>query len=138
METRPAIQQRGDRTKPSIEPRSFKRGNAPIILREGGNQHPSIEPRSFKRGNYVNRSPLRVDPLPSIEPRSFKRGNLAPCAHPVGYLSPSIEPRSFKRGNFVSGAEYTFDAEGLQLSHVHSNVETTPCNKKLLPFVAFN
>src|SRR5205085_12037026 len=61
----------------------------------------SIEPRSFKRGNESSPSSIYLSPQASIEPRSFKRGN-------PGELHITALPLTM-----------------LQLSHVHSNVETS-------------
>ena len=65
----------------------------------------------------------------SIEPRSFKRGNLLESVgYRIGELA-SIEPRSFKRGNEAEAVWKVLCKEALQLSHVHSNVETRRCDE---------
>ena len=109
----------------SIEPRSFERGN---ILSVDGlvlGDVASIEPRSFERGNIERASHRRLPCQASIEPRSFERGNYQIIGI-VTYLSfASIEPRSFERGNALLVRFSDPELKALQLSHVHSNVETT-------------
>ena len=68
----------------------------------------------------------------SIEPRSFKRGNVfQPLAHGGAVEAASIEPRSFKRGNTRTLIDQWKDYLRLQLSHVHSNVETRDLLNKM-------
>ncbi len=60
---------------PSINPRSYKRGNREYDVLRDVVERPSINPRSYKRGN-VRRAGVDADgDLPSINPRSYKRGN---------------------------------------------------------------
>ena len=124
METRSDAASDDSGVVASIEPRSFKRGNDVGLGALAADALASIEPRSFKRGNLAQTFGVSLGAqAASIEPRSFKRGN----QHPPVVTGParvaSIEPRSFKRGN----EHILIDTEArpeLQLSHVHSNVET--------------
>ncbi len=84
----------------------------------------SIEPRSFKRGNIAGLYLKEFCCRASIEPRSFKRGNSLPHARRGAAVRASIEPRSFKRGNPTRPPSPFTSSRTLQLSHVHSNVET--------------
>src|SRR5205085_10276691 len=92
----------------------------------------SIEPRSFKRANPQTSCGLHAQPRASIEPRSFKRGNLIEIAHDQLGARASIEPRSFKRGNASVSGIATPGFFSLQLSHVHSNVETRAKASRLM------
>src|SRR5437868_613757 len=85
----------------------------------------SIEPRSFKRGNESSPSSIYLSPQASIEPRSFKRGNESSPSSIYLIPQASIEPRSFKRGNPGELHITALPLPMLQLSHVHSNVETS-------------
>ena len=108
----------------SMEPRSFKRGNAAWEAYEASHAPASMEPRSFKRGNalrYIVRCcgnmsfngatfiqtwkhfSRKIQPSfsfeASMEPRSFKRGNQSAQEQSAARRRASMEPRSFKRGN---------------------------------------
>jgi hypothetical protein len=74
-----------------------------------------------------------------IKPRSFKHGNKIVDERLDAYRLPSIEPRSFKRGNNVTPAAVQPVLLTLQLSHVHSNVETLPrANARATRTIPFN
>ena len=77
----------------------------------------------------VETASARADPRSergaSIEPRSFKRGNTGQTQESGKTTTlASIEPRSFKRGNIRALLGLRLRVSALQLSHVHSNVET--------------
>ena len=75
----------------------------------------------------------------SIEPRSFERGNILDgLTDAVLPLVASIEPRSFERGNLNGARREPIAPSKLQLSHVHSNVETTLRPQLHPPAMGFN
>ena len=84
----------------------------------------SMEPRSFKRGNASSRFDAERPQGASMEPRSFKRGNSVSLSISAQRALASMEPRSFKRGNPLRAHEELLIFSKLQWSHVHSNVET--------------
>ena len=71
----------------------------------------------------------------SIEPHSYECGNhIRPLhlsiAHPA-----SIEPHSYECGNGARRAFGLSEARGLQLSHIHMNVETREVAEALADFL---
>ena len=116
--------------RPSMEPRSFERGDALVGPANHRPRVPSMEPRSFERGDAAWGVRLWCDRRPSMEPRSFERGDkllgrplfvratafngatlfrawrpLHLIAHYLLRWKPSMEPRSFERGDPVAAVD---------------------------------
>src|ERR1051325_8050568 len=109
----------------SIEPRSFKRGNADAAspgLHEFyklqlSHVHSNVETRQGCRERF------QEDVLQLSHIHSNVETRPEGCAR-EGAATASIEPRSFKRGNVMRFSPSGWQIIRLQLSHVHSNVET--------------
>ncbi len=114
------------RTKVSMEPRSFDRGDPKLRLPlESRLFTVSMEPRSFDRGDplldrHDGKDPRQV----SMEPRSFDRGDLDTVCKVLTGGHVSMEPRSFDRGDLLHRMGFQRDSARFQWSRGPSTAET--------------